>query len=222
MRYAVLFLLLGAILAYVSRTGGQLNLLALWPAACCIAVSISYFFYSPAIFGKLRSGRLNPISVVLLLPYLTFTWLVWHLVRLLTRENAYDRLDERTTIGRRLLGSEFPAGIANVVDLTAEFAEPRRIVSNSNYVTFPILDASIVSPSELTDIVSKIDEFEGSTYIHCAQGHGRTGFVTAALLIHRDPMLTVDDAIREIQRNRPALACNQNQIMTLKKWRSAG
>jgi len=221
MKYAALFLILGASLAWLSRTGGELALLALWPAACCVAVSISYLFYSPTIFGKSHTGRLNPISTVLLFPYLAFTWLTWHLMRIVSPENATDRLDERTTIGRRLLAYEVPTGIDNFIDLTAEFGEPRSVVTNTNYIAFPILDASIVSPTELTAMVSKIDELEGTTYIHCAQGHGRTGFLTAALLIYRDPHLTVDGAIQEIQRVRPALTCNRTQIETLKRWQSA-
>ena len=222
MKYAVVFLSLGALFAYLSRTGESLSLLALWPAACCFAVGVSYLFCSPIVFGKLKSGRLNPISAILLLPYLVFTWLVWHLVRLISRENPYDRLDKQIAIGRRLLDDEYPTDIRNVIDLTAEFAEPRGIAAKMNYLSFPILDASIVSASELTSIVTKIDELEGSTYIHCAQGHGRTGFVTTALLIHRNPELTVDDAIEEVQRVRPALTCNRKQIAILKQWQSAG
>ena len=221
MKYAALFLILGASLTWLSRTGSELAILALWPAACCVAVALSYLFCSPAIFGKSQTGRLNPISVVLLLPYLTFTWLTWHLLRVVSTENALDRLDDRTIIGRRLLASEFPTDVENVIDLTAEFVEPRRVVANTNYIAFPILDASIVSTAELTAMVSKIDQLQGTTYIHCAQGHGRTGLLTVALLIHRDPNLTVDQAIHELQRVRPALTCNRTQTETLRKWQSA-
>ena len=221
MKYAVVFFFLGGILVWLSRMGGLLSLWFLWPAACAVAIAVSYLFCSPIIFGKLKSGRLSLVSTFLLFPYLAFTWSLWHLVRLLSNETPYNRLDEQTTIGRRLLASEFPTGINNVVDLTAEFSEPIRIVSKSNYLSFPVLDASIVSASELNSIVTKIDQLDGVTYIHCAQGHGRTGFVTAALLIHRNPDLTVNDAIKKIQRSRPALTCNRRQVATLEQWRAS-
>ena len=222
MKYAAAFFLLGALMAYIGRTGESYSMLAFWPASCCVAIAVSYLFNSPVIFGKLDSGRLNPISVVLLLPYLAFTWFTWHLVRLVSREPRFNQLSEQITIGRRLVGGELPTGTKNVIDLTAEFAEPRSVVENSNYYSLPILDASTVSSDELTSIVTKIDELKGSVYIHCAQGHGRTGFVTAALLIHRNPGMTVDHAIRELQQVRPALACSQKQIAALKNWQSVG
>ena len=223
MKYTVLFLLLGAVLAHFGRTAdGGIGLMSYWPAASCVAVSVSYLFNSPTIFGKRQSGKLNPISTLLLLPYLLFTWGTWHLVRILSRENAFDTLDEKITIGRRLLPDELPSDLTNIVDLTAEFPEAQAVVGNSNYFTFPILDASTVTPEQLQHVVTKIDELDGSVYIHCAQGHGRTGFVTAALMIHRKPELSVDDAIRKLQKIRPALSCNKSQIDALEKWRSVG
>jgi len=221
-KYAAMFLLLSSLLAVFGLTSGGLGFSALWPAACCLAVSISYLLNSPVIFGKQQSGRLNPLSTVLLLPYLAFTWLTWHIVRKLSRENAYDSLDSRTTIGRRLLARELPDDIKNVVDLTAEFPESQDITGKSNYVAIPILDASVVPQKRINSIVSRIDELNGPTYIHCAQGHGRTGFVTAALMIHRDPNLSVDDAIQRLQNVRPSLSCNKTQIETLRKWQSVG
>ena len=78
-KYAALFLILGLLLAFLGLSG-YLGLIALWPAGCCIAVSISYLFGSPAIFGKQQSGQINFLSAVLLFPYLALTWFGWHLV----------------------------------------------------------------------------------------------------------------------------------------------
>ena len=200
------------------RNGGWL-LLLLWPAANCFCIGVSYVVKFPQLFGKRANGLLNPFSTFILLPYLSYLWLVWHALRLTQSENAHDELDERFTIGRRLLHAEMPSDIQNVIDLTCEFNEPRKIASQFNYLSFPILDATAPSSVDLQSFVQKIDSLDGKSYIHCAQGHGRTGLVMAAILLNHHPELTVDDAIKKIKSVRPALRCNSEQIETLRQIR---
>ena len=105
--------------------------------------------------------------------------------------------------------------VENVIDLTCEFSESKSIVENTNYISFPILDASVVSVSELSSLIETIDSLSGRSYIHCAQGHGRTGMVAAALLMHRNPTITADSAIGTLQAVRPDLRCNSDQLAIL-------
>jgi len=222
MKYAFLFFALGAGLVFMARSGNSfLSLIFYWPAVCCVAVGVCYLFYSPVIFAKQKNGKLHLAAAACLAPFLALTWTAWHALRVFGRENAYDELDEKITIGRRLLPAEFPKGIDNVVDLTAEFNEPQQIAESVNYLSIPILDASIVSVSELDEIVAKVSSLDGKTYIHCAQGHGRTGLVTAALLMHHDSQLSPDAAIAMLQKVRPALDCNKQQLDLLKRWRAS-
>ena len=53
-------------------------------------------------------------------------------------------------------------------------------------------------------------------YIHCADGHGRTGLFTAALLGKLSLANTPDAALRIIQNQRPGvkLSFAQNQTLT--------
>lgn len=218
MKYGILFLILGLLIGGFAIQNGGWSLLLLWPAANCVIIGIAYFARIPQLFGKRPNGSLNPLTTIVLLPYLFYLWLIWHILRLIQSENAYDNLNDRLTIGRRLLYSEMPSDVQNVIDLTCEFSEPTPITTEFNYLSFPILDASVPALVELRDIVQKIDSLDGRSYIHCAQGHGRTGLLTAALLLKQNPDLTVDDAIEKIKSVRPALRCNREQMQTLHRF----
>lgn len=220
MKYGVLFLALGVLLAWIAIQKGDFYWILFWPATSLLIVAIAYLFQCVKLFGKRTDGSMNPLAILLLLPYLAFLWAVWHLLRVAQTENPHDSVDERTLIGRRLLGRERP-DVQSVVDLTCEFPESKRIVENTFYLSFPILDASVTGLAELHTLVKKIDSLVGVTYIHCAQGHGRTGLVTAALLLHRNPKLTVQRAIEQLQEVRPALRCNREQIASLRRFQKS-
>ncbi|TWU44827.1 hypothetical protein Poly51_58930 [Rubripirellula tenax] len=53
--------------------------------------------------------------------------------------------------------------------------------------------------------------------IHCAQGHGRTGLVAAAVLIVSGEAQTAADAIAIIQAVRPGVELNKAQRMILEQ-----
>lgn len=154
-------------------------------------------------------------SVAILLPYLLYLWGVWHIIRLLSREPAHNTLVDGVLIGRRLLAAELPAGTQTVVDLTSEFPEPSALRSVSNYVAAPMLDASVLPPESLADLASQIATAETPLYIHCAQGHGRTGLVAALFLLAHGDADTPDTAIEMIQSSRPLVGLNGVQRASL-------
>lgn len=213
-------MVLGFLVATIAANAGGVYLLLFWLAANFVSLGIAYSSGNPAVFGKQADGSRNLFGKLFLLPYSVLIFVTWHFSRIFGKENSYDVLDSQLAIGRRLLTSEFPTGIDNVIDLTCEFSEPSEIVKGSNYVSFPILDASVPIEDQLKQIVGQIDALSGNTYIHCAQGHGRTGLVSAALLLHRNPELTVDDAIARLRAVRPKLACNREQIAALRRLSS--
>ena len=222
MKYGFLFLTLGSVLGWHAIDRGSWLLVVLWPASTGLLVGLAYLRRRPGIFGKRPDGSMNPFSVLLLLPYLACLWIIWHCLRIVQRENPFDRLDDRLVIGRRLLGPELPAHVDNVVDLTCEFPEPGSVARRVNYLSFPILDASVCPIPDLQRLVRKIDSLPGTTLVHCAQGHGRTGMVTAALLMSRDEHLTAGAAITQIQAVRPKLDCNREQMAALEQMKVAG
>jgi protein-tyrosine phosphatase len=138
------------------------------------------------------------LHVVVLFPFLAFTWLTWHLARIVSREPMMHALTPNVRIGRRLLARELPADVDHVVDLTAEFREVARA---RGYTGLPILDASVPDRDELRRALDAVPK-TGSVYVHCAQGHGRTALFASCLLIAREG-LDADIAIARVLAVRP-------------------
>src|SRR5512141_2977240 len=125
-RYGALLIGLGAVAACTGwGTGGVPRVLALWSGCAFAVVGVAYLAHRARVFGKRPDGRLALVPVLALWPFVMLTWLTWHLVRQSRREPAWNVLPGGITIGRRLLAHEVPDGITAIVDLTAEFAEPR-------------------------------------------------------------------------------------------------
>jgi hypothetical protein len=137
--------------------------------------------------------------------------MVWHLYRILSAEEKSSTISDQLHIGRRLLGSENPqVEFANYVDLTSEFSEPVPFRRSPAYFSFPILDGAAPSPEALLLAVSNLKP--GRTFIHCAQGHGRTGLFTAAVLLKSGKAQTAEEALRTIQCARPGVRLSNAQV----------
>ena len=108
-----------------------------------------------------------------------------------------------------MLKEECPVGIVNYVDLTAEFTEPKSLVEATNYISLPILDTSIPSFDELNKALNKVTN--ELTYIHCAQGHGRTAVFTIALLVKTGKSNNFANAFDLLKKSRPAIDLNTRQ-----------
>ena len=215
MKYGVLFLTLSLLLASYAFTAGGWFLLIAWPALSFGVIGLAYLILGHRVFGKRADGSMAFASVVILLPYLLYLWAVWHIIRLVSREPAYNTLADGILIGRRLLSGELPAGTRTVVDLTSEFPESSALRSVSNYIAAPMLDASVLPPQSLADLAFRIATAETPMYIHCAQGHGRTGLVAALFLLARGDADNPDAVIGMIQSSRPLVGLNGVQRASL-------
>ena len=153
------------------------------------------------MFGK-RDGVMQPWAVLLLLPYLAYMWGLWHLMRLFGREDPVNALAPGLWIGRRLTPGEVPDGVAAIVDLTCEFTEPATVRDGRDYRCFAVLDASVPPADQLAGWVEEVRDTQG-LFIHCAQGHGRTGLFAACLLLRRGLAKTPEDALATIRAARP-------------------
>lgn len=185
--------------------------LLLWPALSFGAVSAAYFGLGPRIFGKREDGTLAPLRCLVLLPFLAHTYLAWRILRFCKSETAYDFLLPQVLIGRRLMPAELPPGIYTVVDLTCEFVEPRNIRSLPRYISFPLLDTGAADPAQLITLLRGISLNSAPLLIHCAEGHGRTGMVAAALLLVHGEATTSDEAIASVCAKRPAVRLKPSQ-----------
>ncbi len=214
MKYAILFATVTVILTSLAIGYGGWLYILFWPALSFAIIALGYFYLGPCVYGKSHRGRLSPINQLILLPYLLYLWLVWHILRLIRREAAFNQLTENVFIGRRLLSHEFPANIDHVIDLTCEFTEPKALRSTS-YYSFQILDGCVPSCNQLRDWVAKTADLSGNIYIHCAEGHGRTGIFAAALLLHTGYAKTPDKALQLLKSKRPLIHLGQQQIAML-------
>ena len=180
MKYSFAFLLLTLSLTLLVIHLGGFAYALLWLAFDFLLLAVSYFGLGPLLFGK-KKGRLALWSKLLFLPYLLLNGFIWHIYRLVNKENAFDKVGE-LMLSRRLLANEMPAGVVNVIDLTSEFDEAKEIRDLPNYTCLPILDGSV--PANSKDLDSILNSLApGLTLVHCAQGHGRTGLFAVLYLL---------------------------------------
>ena len=199
---AVLFIVCGLI------SGGWV-LLSAWLGADFVVLGIAHWRGSHGVFGKRANGTLPLWSWCLFFPLLIYTIGVWYLIRLFSSESPKNSVTEQLTVGRRLLPPELQGQFENYVDLTAEFAEPAAIRKSSSYHSFPILDAAAPTPDALLAAVANLRP--GRTFIHCAQGHGRTGLFAAAALLKAGAASSAEDALRMLTAVRPGIRLNKEQ-----------
>jgi protein-tyrosine phosphatase len=210
MRYAITLGIMGLVLLGSSALYPSARWFLIWAGISFGSVALGYAGIGPRVFGKTSSGQIPLALKILNLPYLAYTWLVWHLVRLLSREAAFNTINDNLVIGRRLLASEAPEGFDHYVDLTAEFEEPAPIRTRPGYRCLPILDASVPTIEELRGAVES--SASGRAFVHCAQGHGRTGLFALALLLRRGSVQTIEEGVGLLRSLRPAVRLNREQV----------
>lgn len=209
MKYGIYFLLLSVVMMITAVQHGSWYYALAYPAMSFAIVSIGYLGLGPRVFGKRSDGKRNLLATVLLLPYLIFTLVTWHLIRLLSRESAVDQVDPDLYLSRRLLSTEIPESVKSVVDLTCEFTDPK--FDRGNYICFPMLDASCPTAEELNEMVQTVLALPKPVLIHCAQGHGRTGLVASAVLLASGKVASPRAALAMVKAARPGVELNSAQ-----------
>ncbi len=213
MKYGICFLALSGVLLFGALQRGGWYHAMVYPALSFAIVAIGYLGAGPRVFGKYSNGKRMWVASVLLQPYLLFTLATWHLVRMTSREPAVDRIDADLYLSRRLLTREVPETVNSVVDLTCEFTDPT--FECSNYFCFPMLDADCPSAEELHELAKRVLELPKPLLIHCAQGHGRTGLVAAAVLLASGKAATSAEAVALVKAVRPGIELNRVQRKSL-------
>jgi hypothetical protein len=185
----------------------------IWLGANFVVLGIAHHHYWVWILGKRRDGSLAWWSWVVFLPLQSLTHSVWHFRRLVDWNSKFDEVTTDLVLGRRLLSFESRAllctSIANYVDLTSEFQEPRPIRHHPSYVCVPMLDGSELDCAALAAAIEKLRP--GRTYIHCAQGRGRTAVFAVALVLARSEATTVKEALAMLRVARPKVRLNRSQ-----------
>lgn len=210
MKYAITLGIMSLALFTGSEVYPNARWFLIWAGISFGSVALGYAGIGPRVFGKNERGQIPLALKILNLPYLAYTWFVWHIVRLLSREAAFNTINDNLVIGRRLLAGEAPEGFDHYVDLTAEFEDPAAIRGRPGYRCLPILDASVPKVEDLRSVVES--SVEGRAFVHCAQGHGRTGLFALALLLRRGSVQTIEDGVGLLRRLRPAVRLNREQV----------
>jgi protein-tyrosine phosphatase len=216
MKYSVIFALMGMITCYLSVILGGWWHLFLWLSISFFAMSVGYGGIGPRVFRKQPDGTIPFWVKIIHFPFFLYSSIVWHIAQILSRENPFDKLGDDLIVGRRLFASELPSGVDNYVDLTAEFEDPIEIRKTINYYCLPILDGSVPLTEELTSIISRI--LIGTTYIHCAQGHGRTGLFALALLSTQGKIDSFEEGLSLLKKARPGIGLNKTQEIFIRKF----
>ncbi|MEM7249367.1 MAG: hypothetical protein AAF533_28900 [Acidobacteriota bacterium] len=218
-KHARLFAGLGIAVAALAITAQTLGgaVVAGWLALDFLVIAIGYGG-AGQVFGKRSDGSLPLWSRLVFLPYIVFTWLTWKLTCTLSRENPHDRLGD-LILSRRLESHELPDGVTTVVDLTSELAEPRALREVEHYVALPTLDAGVPDPAALTRALEAVGP--GTTLIHCAQGHGRTGLFAIALLVRRGQVADVESGLLALKEVRPGVGLQRHQRRFLEDFVAA-
>lgn len=209
MSYRHLLTLLGIVLIVLGMIERGWLLIAIWLGCDFLVLGVAHGRGLHRVFGKRADGTLPLWSWIAFLPLLVYTMTVWHLIRLFSREPARSTITERLVVGRRLLPDEREGDFDNFVDLTAEFSEPSSIRCSSSYRSFPILDGSAPTPETLRAAVASLRP--GRTFIHCAQGHGRSGLFALAVLLSSGAVRSVDEGLRMLSASRPAIRLSKEQ-----------
>jgi protein-tyrosine phosphatase len=184
-------------------------LLLAWLGGNFLVLGIAHAVGAHRLFGKRPDGSLPLWSWLVFLPLLLYSLALWQVLRMVWREPAQNAVTDQLVIGRRLGASELADRFENYIDLTAEFAEPASIRRASCYRSFPILDGGAPTPAALAGALDSLKP--GSTYVHCAQGHGRAGLFALAWLLKSGQARTVDEGLRILKQARPAVSLSRAQ-----------
>ena len=214
MKQALTYLIAAAVLAALALLlrGGALFLL--WPTVTCLLVGLAYAGLGAGVFGKRPGGSLPLVTRVLLLPYLGFTWAIWKLKRKISREPYFSEVVPGLWVGRRVLGEELPEGVQIVVDVTCEFAEPDSVLRRCEYRSLPTLNYAAPEPRAFGSLAAELAGREG-IYIHCAQGHGRSATLAAAILLRRGVAASAAEALAAVVKVRPRVHLEASQAALL-------
>jgi protein-tyrosine phosphatase len=216
MKYAVSFFFLGALISYAGFVWGGWGHLLHWAAFNCFLLAIGYAGAGVKIFAKQADGSIPVWVRWIYTPFALYTQTIWHVARKISNENPIDTVSGDLLIGRRLLAEECPVGIVNYVDLTAEFEDPEPIRNKTHYISLPVLDADVPDKEDLRGAISLLKP--GLTFVHCAQGHGRTGVFTLALLWERGRIKSFDEGMTLLKKVRPKINLNRKQRHFIRQY----
>ncbi|MFO1161389.1 MAG: phosphatase PAP2/dual specificity phosphatase family protein [Reyranellaceae bacterium] len=208
-RYAMVASVLAV--AAIVLNGGFLWLL--WPAIALAAVAAAYLGFGPSLFAKDGDGNLDWATRIILWPYRLGAALNVHLWT--RKEPARVEIGDGVWLGR------FPStaecrDLTAIVDMTCEF---HRRANARHWQCVPMLDLVAPEAAQLRAAADRIESLRrhGPVLVCCALGYGRSAAALAVWLVRSGRASDPAAAIARLQRVRPRLAVNPQQMQAVRE-----
>jgi len=230
----VKYYVLGAILSLVSTVfvpGVLLKLLFGWTAFSLIAVSSAYLLNYPSLFRKREDGSIPFYIRWIFVPFLLGSWLYNEYARRNDKVPPLQKIEPHLFLGCRMSNKHVALLNENhidaILDVTAEFdgLDWTAYQEDYRYLNIPVLDHTSPTSEQLVLAINWLNQqiSEGkNVVVHCALGRGRSVLVVAAYLLAKDPNLSVDDALKQINKIRQTARLNKRQLASLQQVRDGG
>ncbi len=212
MKFTLFFSLLllytiGLFLTLVS----PLKYLLFWLILNLIVMTTAYALNNPKlILAKKRDGSINYFLLSINLPWLLFSWIVFFLQMLISKEHRVDSIIENQIFIASKPARNFDYSAYDiVVDLTAEFLKTD--IEESKYISYPNLDGM-----PLSNLCEDVTIFQNKrVLIHCANGHGRSALFVAILLKDLNLVDTLYNGLEKVKKNRRLAVPNGTQLKSI-------
>jgi len=230
----VKYYVLGALLALVLTLTVPVILLKVvfgWIAFSLIAVSSAYLLNYPSLFRKREDGSIPFYIRWVFVPFLLGSWLYNEYARRTDKVPPLQKIEPNLFLACRMSGKHVSLlnenNIDAILDVTAEFdgLDWTAYQEDYRYLNVPVLDHTSPTPEQLLLAINWLNQQiseNKNVVVHCALGRGRSVLVVAAYLLAKNPNLTVDDALREINQIRQTARLNKRQLASLQKVRDGG
>lgn len=209
MKFTVFFLIFALILILKINIYSYSALLSLWTILNLFLMSIAYTLNKPSlILNKNIKGEINFFLLLLNLPMLVLTWVLFFVYDKLIKEDfSHQIADTNIWISRRPTYFKKINDFDMIIDLTAEFFKDK---TDKNYFCLANLDGM-----GLKNYSTSLDIKNQTILVHCANGHGRSSLFVAILLIENNIASNVKEALVLISKSRKDAVPNREQKLWL-------
>ena len=230
----VKYYILGALLALVLTVTVPVLLLKIafgWIAFSLIAVSSAYLLNYPSLFRKREDGSIPFYIRWIFVPFLLGSGLYNEYARRTDKVPPLQKIEPHLFLACRMSSQHVDLlnenNVDAILDVTAEFdgLDWTAYQEDYKYLNVPVLDHTSPTSEQLVLAINWLNQQisdNKNVVVHCALGRGRSVLVVAAYLLAKNPSLSVDDALRQINQIRQTARLNKRQLASLQKVRDGG